>query len=222
MATFRPKSLLAPPFPEQRSAGSEDHGRRSEEKEAPAEARGARDTSDQGRANQESEVAEDRHRRERGPPAALPAEAPRQVGADRAKPPPAITNPVSATRAWWAVAASVTPTAAARPAKSIREATEGPRTPVQPEDREGRGQAFRSTQSSEALLAVPPWTQQSCARSPSNYGAAKAADTDRRGCAPAVFGGPRGSHARGRRRRPQSPRGRVATRARSTRDRRGR
>src|SRR6266576_3140270 len=53
---------------------------------------------------------------------------PKSVGADSARPPPAMTNPASATRECCAVAETISPTAAATPAKSIRVATGGPST----------------------------------------------------------------------------------------------
>src|SRR6476661_9479161 len=65
MATFSPKSLLTRAFTEQRSAECQDDGHRAKEDEAAAEAGDARDGADEGRPDEETEVAEDRDGRDR-------------------------------------------------------------------------------------------------------------------------------------------------------------
>src|SRR5438093_4811188 len=76
MATFWPKSLLTARFAEQQGAQGEQDGHGAEEEEAATEAGGARDAPNQGRADEEAEVAENRDGRQGGAAGALSAEPP--------------------------------------------------------------------------------------------------------------------------------------------------
>src|SRR3954469_22287217 len=77
MATFWPfwpKSLLTRGFAEQRSTDCQHDGHGAKEQEAPAEAGGARDGTDQGRPDEEAEVAQRGDGRDGGAAAPLAAD----------------------------------------------------------------------------------------------------------------------------------------------------